>query len=349
MMDTVNPREEIVWIDNARAISCVLVIITHILAPWVYQLDHFGEVNRFFIITFFTISKLCTPTFLMISGALLIQKDYSDLTQHKKRVKRLFSSFMLWSLIYLIFYTILNIARGENYTIKSYSIFLKDSVLHGTAYHLWFMYLIIGIYLFMPFLSILCKKISRNQLIIFFIIWGITLTTNLFIEFNSLGDIISSTIGYLGYLFVGNLINKNKFNEKIRIRYSSIIFTVGVISTLYFAYTQFSETHTVSTRTFHRLNINIAFVAIGFFMMIKSFMYKNAIIRSISKHSLGIYYIHLFLIMFMNKVWMINDSEFMLIKLAIFSVITLLICNLLIKFIEQIISKSKLLGGLIIN
>lgn len=348
-MDTEKSRLNIVWIDNARAISCILVIVTHILAPWVYQLDHFGEVNRFFIITFFTISKLCTPTFLMISGALLIQKDYSNLTQHKKRVKRLFSSFMLWSTLYLIFYTFLNIYRGEHYTLNSYTFFLKESVLHGTAYHLWFMYLIIGIYLFMPLLSILCKKISRNQLIIFFVIWGITLITNLFVEFNSIGDFVSSTIGYLGYLFVGNLINKNKLNEKIRIRYASIIFLIGVVSTLYLAYHQFSETHAVSAKTFHRLNINIAFVAIGFFMMIKSFMYKHEFIKSISKHSLGIYYIHLFLIMIMNKIWMINDSDFMLIKLALFSTITLLICYVLIKYIEQIISKSKLFGRLIIN
>lgn len=344
-----NQRSNIVWIDNARAISCVLVIITHILAPWVYQLEHFGDVNRFFIITFFTISKSCTPTFLMISGALLIQKDYSDLSQHKKRVKRLLSSFIFWSILYLLFYTYLNISRGEHYTVNTYTIFLKYSIIHGTAYHLWFMYLIIGIYLFMPLLSILCKKINRNQLIIFFVIWGITLISNFFVEFNSLSDFISSAIGYLGYLFIGSLINKNKFNETIRIRYASIIFLAGVVSTLYFAYHQLGATHTVSAKTFHRLNINIAFVAIGFFMMIKSFMYKHEFIKSISKHSLGIYYIHLFLIMFMNKVWIINDSEFMLIKLVVFSVITLLSCYLLIKYMEQIISKSKLFGRLIIN
>lgn len=72
--------------------------------------------------------------------------------------------------MYLVFYTFLNIYRGVHYTVNSYTYFLKESIIHGTAYNLWFMYLIIGIYLFMPVLSILYKKISRNQLIIFFII-----------------------------------------------------------------------------------------------------------------------------------------------------------------------------------
>ncbi len=348
-METENSRSNIVWIDNARAISSILVIATHMLGPWVYQINQFGNVNRFFILTFFTISKLCTPTFLMISGALLIQKDYSDLTQHKRRVKRLFSSFVLWSLLYLIFYTFLNIYKGEHYTLKSYALFLKESALQGSAYHLWFMYLIIGIYLSMPLLSILCKKISKNQLIIFFVIWGITLITNLFVEFNSIGDFISSCIGYLGYLFVGSLINKNKLNEKIRIRYASIIFLVGVVSTLYLAYHQFSETQAVSAKTFHRLNVNIAFVTIGFFMMIKSYMYKNEFIKSISKHSLGIYYIHLFLIMIVNKIWILNVSDFILFKLVISSVIILLTSYVLIKYIEKKTSNSKWFNQLIIN
>ena len=348
-MSNEDSRSNIIWIDNARAISCILVIVTHILGPWVYQLDHFGEINRFFIITFFTISKLCTPTFLMISGSLLIQKDYSDLTKHKLRIKRLFSSFMLWSLVYIVFYTFLNISRGKHYTIDTYSSFLKDSALHGAAYHLWFMYLIIGIYLCMPYLSILCKRVTKLQLIVFFSIWGISLIVNLLMDYNSNMEFISNGIGYLGYLFIGNLITKYNINGKIRIRYASIIFIFGVITTLALAYYQLSNSHTISSKTFHRLNINIAFVAIGFFMMIKSFMYENQLIKSISKHSLGIYYIHLFLIMLLNKIWLIQYSELMLIKLIIFSAITLIMCYLIIKYMEQMLSKIRIFRGLIIT
>lgn len=333
-------RPNIVWVDNARAISCILVIVTHILGPWIYQLQQVGEVNRFLLLSFFTISKLCTPTFLMISGSLLIHKDYSNLSSHKKRTRRLFSTFILWSGIYLIFYTLLNIARGEHYTLSSYTNFLKESALHGTAYHLWFMYLIIGIYLFMPILSKICKKISVQQFILFFLLWVITLVYTQFYELNTIAEIISSTIGYIGYLLIGYIINKYNINEKIRIRYASIIFIIGIISTLIIAYIQYNYTHNVPAKTFHRLNFNIAFVSIGFFMMIKSFMYKHQLLQNISKNSFGIYYIHLFSIMLLNKIWQITYSKFILINLGLFAIITFLLSYILINILEHIKNKS---------
>ena len=201
----------------------------------------------------------------------------------------------------------------------------------------------------MPYLSILCKRVTKLQLIIFFSIWGISLIVNLLMDYNSNMEFISNGIGYLGYLFIGNLITKYNINGKIRIRYASIIFIFGVITTLALAYHQLSNSHTISSKTFHRLNINIAFVAIGFFMMIKSFMYENQLIKSISKHSLGIYYIHLFLIMLLNKIWLIQYSELMLIKLIIFSAITLIMCYLIIKYMEQMLSKIRIFRGLIIT
>lgn len=345
-MEQVNNRSDIVWIDNARAISCILVIVTHVLGPWIYQLQQLDNINQFFLLFFFTISKLCTPTFLMISGSLLIQKEYKDLNPHKKRTKRLVNTFMIWSLVYLIFYTLLNVSRGSHYTASTYFYFVKDSMLYGSAYHLWFMYLIIGLYLFMPAISKIVKRISTFQFILFFILWTVSLIYIQYSELNSLLHLLLSTIGYIGYLLIGYIINKYKINERIRIRYASIIFIIGIITTLYLAYSQLNFTKNIQANTFHRLNLNIAFVSIGFFMMIKSFMFKHPLFIKISKNSFGIYYIHLFAIMFLNKLWVIQSSKYILISLVLFSLITFLLSYVLIENIEKLKSKIPFIKNL---
>lgn len=345
-MEQVNNRSDIVWIDNARAISCILVIVTHVLGPWIYQLQQLDNINQFFLLFFFTISKLCTPTFLMISGSLLIQKEYKDLAPHKKRTRRLVNTFMVWSLVYLIFYTFLNVSRGTQYTASTYINYVKDSMFYGSAYHLWFMYLIIGIYLFMPVISKVVKRISTLQFILFFIIWTASLIYTQFYELNLMLNILTSTIGYIGYLLVGYIINKYDINEQIRIRYASIIFFLGIFSTLYLAYSQLNLTNSIHAYTFHRLNIDIALVSIGFFMMIKSFRYKHPILIRISKNSFGIYYIHLFSIMFLNKLWVIYSSHYVLISLIIFSIATLLLSFVIIINIEKLKSKIPYIKNL---
>jgi len=121
-------------IDFARVVACLMVIVVHVAATNFYTFSDKWWATNFWD----SLTRGCVPLFLMISGALLLNKDESLGVFIRKRFSKIIPPLLFWSLAYL---ALNNYRHVEPLTIMQ--IFLGPAM-----YHLWYLYAILGLYLF---------------------------------------------------------------------------------------------------------------------------------------------------------------------------------------------------------
>ena len=95
---------------------------------------------------------------------------------------------------------------------------IVGGLLGGSYYHLWFLYLIVGLYLATPILRIVVKYIDRQRFKYFLILWGIGSFAvpfiQLFIGFNY-NPILFVFTGWIGYFLLGVFLLKSQVSKRL--------------------------------------------------------------------------------------------------------------------------------------
>lgn len=153
------------WVDFVRAIAIICVILCHVTER-VYRsffncIEPFSIQSQIFCFTCFTVGRLGVPFFLMITGYLLLQKDYSE-TQIKVFWKtkwlHLFICSVFWFSIYDIFLVVVKHEPLSAKTFFSDILFLHDLNMS----HEWYLPMILGMYILIPFVSFTLKKFDHK-------------------------------------------------------------------------------------------------------------------------------------------------------------------------------------------
>ncbi len=72
------------------------------MSPYYYEHINCSFLGRMYVSSLFIISKISVPIFIMISGWLLLRKDY--ITEYvTKKSLRVFLVVLAWMLVYIIF------------------------------------------------------------------------------------------------------------------------------------------------------------------------------------------------------------------------------------------------------
>ena len=169
-----------IWIDWLRVAACFMVFIVHSTEP--FYLGGEGsyiltETDAFWSAFFDTLVRSCVPLFVIASSYLLFPIKCSASDFFKRRTIRVIIPFLIWTLVYAFVW-------GEPVTN------LKSLVLNFNyaAGHLWFVYMIIGVYLLMPLLSPWAEKVEKKELLIYLGIWGFTTMIPLIRDWASGGE-----------------------------------------------------------------------------------------------------------------------------------------------------------------
>lgn len=174
-------REHIAWVDLLRIISCFLVVVAHAVDPFVAQLGI--KDNEFMwgaIIG--SMVRPSVPLFVMISGVLLLPTNMNMRDFYTRRARRLFIPFIAWSLLlpilnYLYFSTGIQSTNlyisPDNYTIfntinKMYTFIFN---FNQDTTPMWYVYMLIGIYLFLPIINAWLIQASKREIQYFLGIW----------------------------------------------------------------------------------------------------------------------------------------------------------------------------------
>lgn len=146
--------------DLLRIISTIAVIILHVSAIFQNAITDstiFGEIytkNIFVIFLYNTLSRFAVPCFMMISGAFLLSEkrnmDYKFF--YKKSLYNIGVPTIIFSVLYFGFSEIMSVRKiimgGESFELLLQPV--KDVVKGVPYYHLWYMYTLLVVYLFIP-------------------------------------------------------------------------------------------------------------------------------------------------------------------------------------------------------
>ena len=164
-MEIMRNRE--VWIDWLRVSACFMVFVVHATEP--FYLGGEGsriltESDAFWSSFFDSFVRSCVPLFVIASSYLQFPIHYSTTEFFKRRAVRILVPFIFWTVVYAFVW-------GEPVTN------FKDLLLNFNyaAGHLWFVYMILGIYILMPLLSPWAEKVQKKELQIYLGIWVLTL------------------------------------------------------------------------------------------------------------------------------------------------------------------------------
>lgn len=164
----------ITWLDWLRAIACLMVIMVH-ACECVYSNDYsfnFADSTSLWSVALISgLMRPAVPLFLMASSFLLLPLKGDVSTFFRRRFTRVAIPFAVW----LVLYAVLPAAWGEwswSQSLDNLSTVWINFNPRGS--HLWFIYMLLGIYLIAPIISPWLKNVSRRQEEFYLGIWFLT-------------------------------------------------------------------------------------------------------------------------------------------------------------------------------
>lgn len=181
-----------------RVSACLAVILLHLSATIVMDRELVWSAGWYVSLAIDAATRWCVVGFIMLSGALLLSPDKHTHpnTFWAKRLHRLLPALIAWSAIYLAWRALF---WHQSLTP---ALILHDLIAGRPYIHLYFLFLIAGLYLVTPLLAAIVNRLSPAQLREAILIIGmLAMAANLF-------DFLASSaftmfVPYLAYYLAG--------------------------------------------------------------------------------------------------------------------------------------------------
>lgn len=288
-------------LDIARIIAVFAVIMIHCSCNFVSNFAE-GTTEFFWGNIFDSISRLGVPLFLMISGALMLDenKKITCKTLYSKNIKTIVLLTIAWSVIYSLFSQVfIPVLTGRTVSISD----LIKAIINGHM-HMWYLYLIVGLYIITPFLRAFVYKSNKNLVLLFIVI---ALSTQFLIPVINM-----LSMSFDGFEFINTFINKFHLNffgaytvyylmgwYVVHIGFSkrcTYAITASGIIALAVILTYVATTKDY-TNAYDNLGILVFLYSSAAFILInkiktKTNSYVSRVVVSLSKMTFGVYIIH---------------------------------------------------------
>lgn len=226
------------WLDWLRLLAIFLVVICHCCDPLLFnplaapssELSFWGAVWQ-------SSTRACVPLFVCITGALLLPVRETSFPFWRRRISRVLWPFLIWSALYCLFpWFFIGLGGAEPSRMADHFVSAASnpsgellSALGDVAriplsfslyaVHMWYVYLLIGLYLFMPILSAWLERASLAEKYAVLGLWGVSL----FIPYINLAlpelwgacawndcGMLHYFAGFSGYLLLGHLMRHGR-------------------------------------------------------------------------------------------------------------------------------------------
>ena len=324
-------NQHIVWLDVVRFIAMFTVVCCHCTDPFNFYpgtAPNIGEIKLWGAICG-SVLRPCVPLFVMITGALLLPVRGDASTFYKKRIPRVFYPFLIWSVLYNLFPWITGLLglnpqiildffpyAGEEVMQQSFSVSLEYILMIPfnfsiLAVHMWYIYLLIGLYLYLPVFSAWVEKASERAKLMFLLAWGVTLLLPYYYQFvsnylwgtcswNSFG-MLYAFAGFNGYLLLGHYLKNLEWSLKKTLAIGIPMFAAGyAVTFLGFRHiTALPEyTDEMLELFFTYCSLNVVMMTIPVFMLAKKVKVNSERMKkalaNLTVCGFGIYMIHYF-------------------------------------------------------
>ena len=335
-------KNRILFLDILRIMSIFAVILIHSIYPLGERIDQTIIFDWWIANIYGATSRWSVPIMVMISGALLLnsKKDESIPIFFKKRVSRIFVPILFWSVFYMFW----------NGIDLQMSTIMLNFITGQVNFHLWFVFLIMGLYLTTPILRIYIKNADEIHVEYFIFFWIVSIINTYMKTRYGIGTGIEIGFftGFIGYYILGYYLTNIDFDKK----YKNLIYILsisGAFITTFGTYILTKDTNLLDQSYYSYLSPNVMVMSIGIFIFFKNIDWKKIeifnnlkiidVITKMSILSFGAYLIHaLILSILANN--LIGSKLILLlgpiIGIPLYALIVMLISYLLVEIIDNV-------------
>lgn len=311
-------NKRIVFLDYVRVFACFLVILVHASEnyyPAPGATDMAGpqsflanETDRFWVSLYDGVSRMAVPLFMIVSAFLLVpmKEGMSAGDFYKRRAVRILPAFLFFMVVYSTVPMLWNQIDLETSLTDLARIPLNFPTLAG---HLWFMYPLISLYLFIPMISPWLAKAKASEERFFIVLFLISTCMPYLRRF--FGEIWGECFwneyhmlwyfsGYLGYLVLAHYIRVHlDWSRKKRLAVGATSMVIGAVWTILSFYIQAvpGELHETPVLEigWAFCTINCVLLTAGAFLLFTCIEKQKTpkMIAELSNLSYGIYLIHI--------------------------------------------------------
>lgn len=276
----------------------------------------------------------------MLTGALILPKTYEIYDFLKRRLSRILIPFLFWSIMYIILNVIIKLAKDENMSLIELSKYILVNLRDGASFHFWYIYMLIGIYLFIPLIGKWINFSPRKEILYFLIIWGITILINLPKIDQIKPDIdLSYFSGFIGYPILGYYLAIKNKNIKDR-RIAILLIAIGALITIVGTYVGTTHKGAYYDIFYGYLSPNAIITSIGIFLLFRHLEFKNNRLNSaiafVGRYSYGIYLCHIFVMVCLSTIGINSSLLSPIVSILLTSVLCFIISLLVTYTINKI-------------
>ena len=333
-MQTVQPtavRPHIVWLDVLRLIAILLVIAVHCTDPFNASPESRADPEfNFWGSVYGSALRACVPLFVMMTGFLLLPVKQTMPAFYRKRIPRVFFPFLIWSVLFDLAPWFIQAVGGSAELVTRFfpwepnpSASFGDALqtiamipLTFTVYAtpMWYIYALIGLYLYLPIFSAWVERASRREKRFFLLLWFVSLFIPYLTEFvsryhfgtcswNAFG-MFYYFAGFNGYLLLGHYLGKgNDWSVGKTLSVAVPLFLVGYFITLV-GFRHMTSDPNVSEEGmelfFTYCSPNVALMAIAVFLLVQKVNVTSLSIRralaNLTRCGFGLYCVHYFFV-----------------------------------------------------
>lgn len=328
---TIQPQKRIIWLDVLRLVALLMVIAGHSVDMY-NATPQDDPMNGFWGAFIGSLMRPSVPLFAMMTGLLLLPVRESAGDFYRRRIPRVLVPMVIWSAIYYLVPWLTGVlgmdlsvvsilypfefSPSQDFGDALHNIAMIPFAFNGYTTHMWYIYMLIGLYLIMPFFSAWIEKNDRTLVRTFIIMWCCSLmlpylsqifSSDLFgrCAWNEFGTFYYFA-GFAGYLLLGHLLGKgNPLPSRKIIAMGAMLYFAGYIIT----YTGFSsmivqysyEQEPELIEMFWQFcSPNVALMAIGIFLAAQRVKIHSERVQralaNITKCGFGIYLMHYILL-----------------------------------------------------
>ena len=254
------------WADACRLVAMFGVILIHTAAPVFYDFRHI-PLGAFLTANMLdSLARVSVPLFAMLSGALLLGRDTSKVLRVGGHIARVAIPLIFWSFVYAFW---VDYWTGKPFdAISTLNRMWQAPVMH----HLWFVYMIIGIYLLLPILSVISSAMLTNRKLAFYFfgLWFVVNSLAIYYPINLITQFkISDFLGWPGYFILGHFLTHSEWSLRISAKVNTFVFFLASLSTFSLAWRFNVLSPTPNETAFEYFSPNVAIASSAAFLWLR--------------------------------------------------------------------------------
>ncbi len=292
------------WVNFCRIVAVSAIVLIHSSSFYFYTFL-VGSKAWWIGNVINSAARWAVPVFIMISGYLIVARGKTDNIKdfYSKRASRVIIPTIVWSIIYVLFFKYAILKGAPSFGFSE----ALNKIISGRPYsHMWFLFMLIGMYLATPFFDAFFSRYNDKKKLYIISIWFVlSASYTIAINFHPIRNTywITWFILYAPYFLLGRVIT----TYKIPTHFAALVALLSLSATITGSYLVNVTNNTKYEFFYDPTSPFIILFSIAMFVLFEkanNIIPSSNLLNSLASISMGVFLSHpifIFLIMEIAK------------------------------------------------